>query len=158
MTESSVRDLWDYGLRLSRDPVRTTARVTDAEAHPPNGPKAHEWTYVVRYRFRVPGDDRTYRATDRSFFGHDDDTTVSVSKRLYGRALRTHEVRVEYLESDPSINQPVDAPRGSWTMLLLAVVSVGILAFGVLLVRLGLDPLWHPRDASLGRPWKRTRG
>jgi hypothetical protein len=146
----SGRDVWTYGWQLSRDAARTTARVTDTRNldHGP-GTKAHGRQYEVRYSFRVRADDATYRATSSSLFGRDErDEWVSVPKQLWGDALVHDRIRVEYLRSDPSVNQPVDAPRGQATAIVIALVAIMMIGFGLLFLLLAVQAIRARRRVS----------
>ena len=144
--EIGVRNLWDYGVLLDRDPATTTARVTDRQHVTSSGGRfGHSESYEVQYAFRVPGEDRTFRATSRSVFEHDRNTFVPVPKRLYDHALVHDDIKVRYLQDDPSINEPVEAPRGSWTALLFVLLAFGFAGFAALFVWRGMQAMWPTR-------------
>jgi hypothetical protein len=147
LVEYAGRNAYDFDWRLAKDPVKTTARATEfrtLESGP--GSKVHTETYELRYSFAIPGDDTTYRATSSSMFDQGDDLWIDVPKDVWDDARDSHEIKVEYLRSDPSISQPVKAHRGSITSIVLGLAGVVMAGIGLLLLWGGLRPLWRGRD------------
>jgi hypothetical protein len=64
----------------------------------------------------------------------DGDESVDVPKDVWDRARVSGEITVEYLEGDPTVNQPVEARRGFGTIALFTVLGLIMVIPGALLV------------------------
>lgn len=146
LVEYAGRNAYDFDWRLSKDPVKTTARATEFRTLEPSaGSKTGTTTYELRYSFAIPDDDRTYRATSSSMFDRGDDLWIDVPKDVWDDAREERQLKVEYLKSDPSVNQPVRAPRGSVSSIVLGLTGIVMLGLGVLLLWGALRPIWRGR-------------
>jgi hypothetical protein len=146
LMEYAGRNAYDFDWRLSKDPVTTTARATDFREIETNSNKTHSVTHELRYAFKVKGDDTTYRATSSSMFDQGDDLWIDVPEHVWDDARDSGELKVEYLKSDPAVNQPVKAHRGSITSIVFTIVGLIMLALGLVLLRGALRPLWRGRN------------
>lgn len=148
LLEYAGRNAYDFDWRLEHDPVKTEARATEfrtLESGP--GSKTRTETWELRYSFKVKGDDTTYRATSSSYFDQGSDLWIDVPKDVWEDARDEGTIEIEYLRSDPSISQPVEAHRGSITSIVFATTALVMLAIGLLLLWGGLRPLWRGRRA-----------
>lgn len=148
LLEYAGRNAYDFDWRLSKDPVKTEARTTDFRELKSNTAKSTTTTWELKYAFQVQGDDTTYRATSSSMFDAGSDLWIDVPKVVWEDAREDRRIDVEYLTSDPSVNQPVEAHRGSITSIVFSIVGLVMLALGVLLAWGALRPLWRGRTPA----------
>jgi hypothetical protein len=137
--------------KLNGDGVRTTAQVRDTQISTVRSNKTTTRQHQVRYSFKVKGDDTTYRAEDDVFLYEQDDVWVDVPREVWERSRTSGTIEIEYLESDPSLNQPLSARRGYFSAGLFLLLGLGILGVGLLFVVGGLRrrPVHvEPRHAS----------
>ncbi|MCW2922155.1 MAG: hypothetical protein JWL76_2029 [Thermoleophilia bacterium] len=123
---------YSFHWRLRSDnAVRTTARAEDFRIS--TSSRSHTDQFHLRYVFRVPGED-----TDHSFSNDiwfiDQGDEVDVPRDVWDRSRERGEIDVEYLESDPAVNQPVEARRGWGTVAMFAVLGLIMVVPGALLL------------------------
>jgi Protein of unknown function (DUF3592) len=125
--------------RLNAGGVRSEAQVQDMRiTRPQSGKNPSVAQHQVRYSFSVPKDDTTYRAEDDIFLIEQDDVWVEVPERTFEASRESGRIAIEYLRSDPSLNQPVAARRGYVGAGLFVMLGLAMFVLGLLLTRGGL--------------------
>jgi hypothetical protein len=123
--------LYLHKWKLDRDGIVTEARVTDLQVAKYTGRGRHE-EKQLRYSFSVPGRTGEYRHDDPIFLIARDNQYATVSGDVYDKARDTGVIRVRYLKSNPSINEPEDARTGVIAPLIVSLLGLGLI--GVLVV------------------------
>ena len=147
----SAQTAYQFHWRLGRgDAVEVGARAEGFRTSEPS--RGSGLQYHVRYVFRVPGDDTDYVFSDDIRFLPDGDGSVDVPQEVWDRSRESGEITVEYLEGDPTVNQPVEARRGIGTVVLFGALGLLMLFPGALLVFGSLRGRRRRRQATEGLP------
>jgi hypothetical protein len=142
--------VYDFHVRMPGNAVRTDARVDDfrTATRSVNGKSSRE-SKELRYAFSVKGSDKEYVKNDDFLFVQQRHVWVEVPERTYERAQETGTIRIEYLKSDPSINQAVAARFGWGSVIGFSLLGLFSLAIGGALV---LGGARSPRTADPAAP------
>lgn len=124
--------------KLNANAVRTQAQVRDWQISEQRTNRSTSRTHQVRYSFKVKGNDTAYRAEDDIFMFDQDDVWVEVPERVWQTSRDTGRIAIEYLKSDPSLNQPVSARRGNGSAIIFGSIGLVCLLIGFVFVRGGI--------------------
>lgn len=128
----SAQTAWNFQWRLAQgDAERTKARVEDFRTVETN--QGRSTTYTLRYVFQVPKQDRDYSFDDDIWIIEQGDGYIDVPRKVWDDSRDTGHIDVEYLKSDPSVNQPVESRRGIVGTIVFGIVGIVMAIIGAML-------------------------
>jgi hypothetical protein len=143
MVTKAGADAWAFQYRLPHGRVHARAQVTDWRTSTSHNGHTTQTSHELRYAFSVPGSDRTYHASQSYLFRRHGNAWVDVPEAAWERSRDSETLPIEYLRSDPTVNQATSARHGIGGIALFALVGAAMLALGGLLLRGGLRATWR---------------